>query len=243
MRDLHHIYTDKLVPPPQLKCYSIDEILAEKTRALVERNGRARDVYDVVNISRNFRPEIDVGRAVELVKAKFEFKKLEEPSVEYIIKSIDFEILKANWDNQLAHQITDLPPVDSYIDDLENSIAWWLEPALADRQLSSMPQATGKLVERKMFPDIIPGVAPSALDNIRRAARNRFLVFVSYKGSERLVEPYSLRYPATGNEILHVWEVKKNGMISNQHKSFVTNRLTYLSTSDQTFTPKWEVEL
>ena len=30
LRDLHHVYADKVVPPPQLKCYSINEILAEK---------------------------------------------------------------------------------------------------------------------------------------------------------------------------------------------------------------------
>ncbi len=243
LRDLHHVYTDKVVPPPQLKCYSINEILAEKTRALVERNGRARDVYDVVNISRNFRSEINADKAKELANTKFEFKKLEIPSVEYVMESIDLDILKANWDNQLAHQITDLPPVESYTNDLKNAIAWWLEPALADQQLSSMPQASGLLAERKMFPDISTGIAPSTIDHIRKAARNRFLVLVSYKGSERLVEPYSLRYPATGNGILHVWEVNKNGMVSNQHKNFVTNRLTYLSTLHQTYIPKWEVEL
>lgn len=38
-------------------------------------------------------------------------------------------------------------------------------------------------------------------------------------------------------------EVNKNGMKSNLHKSFITNRLTYLSISGQTFIPKWEVEL
>jgi len=106
-----------------------------------------------------------------------------------------------------------------------------------------MPGASGRSVKRQMFPDISSEVAPSTLDYIRRAARNRFLVLVKYNGAERLVEPYSLRYPATGNEIIHVWEVKKNGLISNQHKRFITNQLIYLSTSNQVFVPKWEVEL
>ena len=245
MRNLHHVYTDKLEPPPKLRCYSINEILAEKTRALVERNGRARDVYDVVNISRNFRSEINSTRTLELANAKFEFKDLELPSVEYVMKSIDVDIIKANWDNQLAHQITDLPPFDSYINDLKDAIAWWLQPEFALHKIRPYrgEKVKGRVVERKMFPDISPGVAPSTMDYIRKAARNRFLVLVGYNGSQRLVEPYSLRYPATGNEILHVWEVNKNGMRSNQHKIFITNRLTYLSTSDQTYIPKWLVEL
>ncbi|HED08518.1 MAG TPA: nucleotidyl transferase AbiEii/AbiGii toxin family protein [Ignavibacteria bacterium] len=243
MCDLHHAYTDKLEPAPQIRCYSINEILAEKTRALVERNGRARDVYDIVNISRNFRPKINITLTIELTKSKFEFKELEIPSVDYIMKSIDTEVLKANWNNQLAHQINDLPPVESYLSDLKNAIAWWLEPAIAKPQLITMPWVSGIPVEHQMFPDIEPGTAPAALDYIRRAARNRFLVLVMYNGSERLVEPYALRYPATGNKTLHVWEVKKDGLPSNQHKSFITNRLIYLSTSNKTFVPKWEVEL
>jgi len=113
MLDLHHAYTDKLEPAPQLRSYSINEILAEKARALVERNGRARDVYDVVNISRNFRPKINAKLIAEVAKAKFEFKELEIPSIDYIMKSIDTDVLKANWNNQLAHQINNLPPVDS----------------------------------------------------------------------------------------------------------------------------------
>lgn len=243
MRDLHHAYTDKLEPTPQLRCYSINEILAEKTRALVERNGRARDVYDIVNISRNFRLKINAKLTAELANAKFKFKELEMPSIDYIMKSIDTDVLKANWNNQLAHQINNLPPVDSYLTDLKDAIAWWLEPLIAKPQLITMPGIHGRAVERQMFPDILSEVAPSTLDHIRRAARNRFLVLVKYNGAERLVEPYSLRYPTTGNEVLHVWEIKKNGFLSNQHKSFITNRLIYLSTSNQIFVPKWEVEL
>ena len=106
-----------------------------------------------------------------------------------------------------------------------------------------MPYASGSIKERQLFPDIALGQASSSLDQIRRAARNRFLVLVEYKGSSRLVEPYSLRYPTTGNEILHVWEVEKNGNTSNQHKSFVTEKLRYIETTDKIFTPKWEVEL
>lgn len=243
LRDLHHIYSDKAIPPPKVLCYSIDEILSEKTRALVERNGRARDVYDVVNISRNFRSEINRENTVELANRKFEYKGLKAPSVEYVLGAIDIDQLKANWDNQLAHQINDLPSVESYVADLNDAVAWWLEPALEEVKLSPMPGATGSSAERPHFPIVAPGQPLSSLDQIRRAARNRFLTTVEYSGSIRLVEPYSLRYPSTGNEILHVWEVEKNGRPSNQPKSFITSKLQYLETSKRNFTPRWVVEL
>lgn len=197
----------------------------------------------MVNISRNFRSKIDPKQIVELANDKFGFKELEAPSIDYVMDAIDLELLKANWDNQLAHQINDLPSVDSYTLDLKNAITWWLEPTLEENRLSSMPYALGPKVERQLFPDIAPGQSLSTLDRIRRAARTRFLVLVEYKGSQRLVEPYSLRYPTTGKEILHVWEITKDGIISEAHKSFVTDRLKFIDVSNQTFTPKWEIEL
>ena len=101
LRNLYHDYTDASNPAPQVLCYSINEVLAEKTRALVQRNGRARDVFDVVNISRNFRGEIDPQRTKDIANKKFHFKGLKTPSVEYIMDSIDNNVLKANWEHSL----------------------------------------------------------------------------------------------------------------------------------------------
>jgi len=243
LRNLHHDYTDASTPAPQILCYSINEILAEKTRALFERHGRARDVYDVVKISRNFREEIDPQQTKDIANKKFQFKDLEMPTVEYIMNSVDIGVLRANWKNQLSHQINELPDVDIYFDDLSDAIAWWLEPEIATPRLKPMPQATGELVQRQLYPKINLQTGPTAMNLISRAARNNRCALISYHGSNRLVEPYSLRYPSTGNEILHVWEIEKNGMSSNSHKSFKTYEIDSASISDQSFIPKWEVEL
>lgn len=55
MREVFHLYSDAPSPSGKVRCYSVNEILAEKTRAISERQGRARDIYDIVNISRNFQ--------------------------------------------------------------------------------------------------------------------------------------------------------------------------------------------
>ena len=62
-RQIHHTYSDRSESPSLINCYSIDEILAEKTRAIFERKGRARDIYDVVNLGRNFKEEINAKKA------------------------------------------------------------------------------------------------------------------------------------------------------------------------------------
>ncbi len=241
-RTLHHGYTDAANPPPMVLCYTIDEILAEKTRALVQRKGRSRDVYDVVNISRNFRDSIIPDRAREIAVKKFQFRGLQSPTVNKIMEAIDEGVLKANWQQELAHQINVLAPVETFLADFRDSIAWWLQPETAKPRLQPMPQAKGRNVPRMLFPRTT-WAGQDAMDHIRYAAHNRLCAVVTYHNSTRLVEPYSLRYPSTGNENLHVWEVEKEGMPSNQHKVFKTREIGSASVSTRTFIPKWEVEL
>lgn len=243
IREVHHGYDDAADPPARVRCYSINEILAEKTRALVERYGRARDVYDVVNISRNFRDEIDAETARQVAEKKFAFKGLANPTVDDVVEAIDEDLLKANWDHQLAHQLPILAPVETFTADLRDAIAWWLEPAVAKPALPSMPQATGSRPSRPLFPTYSWRSAPSNLEQIRYAARNRLCALVTYNGVQRLVEPYSIRHPATGNQLLHVHEVQKNGRPSNKHKAFVTSKITSASVSNIPFSPRWFVEL
>jgi len=243
LQEVHHVFSDQFDPIPKVLCYSIEEILAEKTRALFERQGRARDVYDVVNISRNFRKRIDAKQVEKVAKEKFEFKKLAKPSVDTIISAIDAEVLKANWEHQLSHQLIVLPSVEFYLNDLRDAIAWWLEPVISSSELNSMPQAEGTLAPRAYYPSANWQYGPSSLDVIRQAAQNRLCAIVKYDDKTRLVEPYSLRYPSTGNEILHVWEIEKNGRRSDSHKSFKVHEIESASMSDQSFQPKWKVEL
>ncbi|OGY82964.1 MAG: hypothetical protein A3F54_04650 [Candidatus Kerfeldbacteria bacterium RIFCSPHIGHO2_12_FULL_48_17] len=243
-RDLQHNFSDAFKPIPQIRCYSINEILAEKSRALLERNGRARDIYDVVNISRNFREQIKPRRAKEITHAKFKFKKLPAPTVQQIMNAIDKGILKAHWENQLSHQISNLPPVETFLYDLEDAIAWWLEPETAKPNPKSMPGATGRIAPRQWFPTTgHRNQSLLAIELIRHAAHNRQCASISYDGSTRLIEPYSLRYPPAGNEILHAWEIEKNGVSTNGHRSFKTNKIDSASISNKTFIPKWKIEL
>lgn len=243
VRTVHHGYTDSANPPPAVLCYTINEILAEKTRALVQRNGRSRDVYDVVNISRNFRDSINPDRAREIAVQKFQFRNLPPPSVDRILEAIDEGVLRANWQQELGHQINALPPVEAFLLDLRDSLAWWLQPDIAKPRLPRMPNAQGRSVPRILFPSTTWQAGPAALDRIRYAAHNRLCAIVTYKNSVRIVEPYSLRYPSTGNENLHVWELEKDGIPVNDHKTYKTHEIESASVSNRPFVPRWEVEI
>jgi hypothetical protein len=62
----------------------------------------------------------------------------------------------------------------------------------------------------------------------------------------RLVEPYSLRYPSTGNELLYVREIEKDERPSikrNNPTAYKTHEIASASISSKTFIPKWAIEL
>jgi hypothetical protein len=256
LRELFHPYDDAPQPPARVRCYSVDEILAEKTRALFERNGRARDVYDIVHLSREFKDAIQIAKAAYIARRKFEFKELGPPTVERILGQVEKETLVAAWNQQLRHQLPHLPPVETFLDDLRGALAWWLEPALAPAEPPAIPTPPSEQpVRRERFPVMAtsgaPGRvgAPSAralgapLDRIRYAARSRLCARVCYHGAARTVEPYALRLARTGNLLLYVYELDCDGRTTGEAKPLEVAEIEVAAVLDRPFRPRFRVEL
>jgi predicted nucleotidyltransferase component of viral defense system len=256
LREVFHPYGDLPPPPPRVRCYSVNEILAEKTRALYERQGRARDVYDVVHINREFRDSITPAKAVDLLEGKFRFKKLPEPSVKDIMARIELDVVRRDWAQQLRHQLPVLPPVEGFLEELQDAIAWWLEPAQAARPLEAISISEGeRTAPRQRFPSLVPtgagfaearlapGLGSGAMERIRFAARNRLCVELRYHGVGRVVEPYSLRYPRTGSTLLYVFEVLRGGSPSGRVKALNVAEIERADVAERPFRPRFGVEL
>lgn len=107
-RPILHPYSDDC--SGSVLVYSIQEILAEKIRALFERT-RPRDVYDVWNISTQY----DLGQAIEIFRTKCEFKGV-EPIIGHIIERK--EDFASAWKNSLGHQLSDLPEFTPIFDEV-----------------------------------------------------------------------------------------------------------------------------
>jgi predicted nucleotidyltransferase component of viral defense system len=254
-RPIRHFYSDAPQPTVSILCYSVNEILAEKTRALCERRGRARDLYDVVNIIRNYGEQIELQKASETLRKKFAFKSLPAPSVEGILAAVDFDTLQANWGHQLRHQLLVLPPAESYFEELRSSALRWVEAAPTVERLPSIPLKSGETtIQRVSFPQLqqvelsrrAPGRLTSAfgkLDLIRYGARNRLYVEISYHGVVRLTEPYSLRLPKTGNPLLYVFELLKAGMPTQTTKAYKVDEIQEVTVTEEAFRPRYPVEL
>src|SRR5260370_1228251 len=123
-RTIFHPYSDDLPPDLTVQCYALEELLAEKTRALYERT-RPRDLYDVVYLLENCIDAINLTETNKVFAAKCEYKGLRVPSSQELVAIVrSNEELRAEWANMLAHQLPNLPAIDDMVTRFEALIGW-----------------------------------------------------------------------------------------------------------------------
>ncbi|MDP8207177.1 MAG: nucleotidyl transferase AbiEii/AbiGii toxin family protein [Candidatus Electryonea clarkiae] len=259
-RAINHPYSDAPAIQNNISCYSINEILAEKTRAMYERPSRARDLYDIIHISRNFQFMIHPQLARESLDKKYAYKGLPEPSVAMILATIDGDAVRSEWKNQLEHQLPVLPSADSFISELPDALIWWVDhmklatvkPQIAPQDkfpVVSKPafyhnvSRSGKSVGLGRKISGVPETASGYMNKISFAARNNLLAKITYREKQRIVEPYSLRRPSTGNLLLYVHELSRDSKRTNHIKAFKVNEIQNASVMKQSFTPRFAIEL
>ncbi len=112
-RKIIHQYSDDF--HARIRAYSLEEIVAEKIRALFERT-RPRDLYDVWHLHN----EINNGKVLNILYKKCMVKdvKIDVQSLED--RRVDFADA---WTNSLRHQIKALPNFDDVFCEVEQRIA------------------------------------------------------------------------------------------------------------------------
>jgi predicted nucleotidyltransferase component of viral defense system len=232
-----HAYPDRIPDDCTIATYSLNELLAEKTRALYERT-RPRDLYDVVYLLDN-RPEaFDLPHVQGLFERKCAGKGFAMPALREFLEVVkDEEELESEWSNMLGSQLPVLPALVDLMGRLEDLLGWIDQPALAPAEatLGSAPITGGT---SPVAPEGIRYWDGAPLEAIRFAAGNRLLVEFMYDGKHRIVEPYSLRRASTGNLLLFAWE-QGAGKI----KAFNVAKIASVRSSGTSFTPRYRIEL
>jgi hypothetical protein len=158
-------------------------------------------------------------------------------------------MLRSGWDDQLRHQLQTLPPVESFISDLRDSLSWWIDADFKEIVLSRISESKNETdIEKRDFP--ISSIAKdkringieSVIEQIRYAARNRMCIKIEYEGVVRIVEPYSLRHPRTGNTLFYGYEIERNGIRTDHIKAYNISSITIVEITQDTFTPRYVVE-
>lgn len=232
-RVVAHAYEDELPAPSSVRCYAFAEVFAEKLRALAQR-ARPRDLYDVVNLYRRADLAGERELVLSILERKCEFKGIPVPTLETVTAPEKVADLRADWQAMLDHQLPELPPVNEFLDTLTTLFAWLggEEPVV----LESVPQA----IEPTWAPPPTitrwPGGAP--LEQIRFAGNNHLLVELQYRGSTRLIEPYSLCRSKAGNLLVYALKHETGDVRAYRVDSIQGVRIT-----DTPFRPSYAIEL
>jgi predicted nucleotidyltransferase component of viral defense system len=234
LRPVFHPYPDSLPDGTAVKAYSLEELFAEKTRALLERT-RPRDLYDVVFLLESCAGEIDFDGAREFFRRKCDEKGLEPPSLDQFLTVVRSAAeLRSEWVNMLSHQLPHLPPFEGHLVLLETSLHW-IEIPVATRPILASIGATGEIVAPAGVTYWGLGIP---LETLRFAGTNRLLVEFTYRGTSRQAEPYSLRRTENGNLLLYAWETGSKSI-----EAFSVNEIVDLGVSSTSFVPRYRIEL
>jgi predicted nucleotidyltransferase component of viral defense system len=235
-REVGHPYTDRPEAGIFARCYSYEEVFAEKVRALAERT-RPRDLYDVINLFRNAEYRPAAKAVLVILRRKCEFKQIAIPT--FATLSNATQELVGDWEAMLRHQLPVLPPFESYWAVLPSFFAW-LESAMSPVALAAAPIGAEEQVFRPAFGALRrAGIRGSSfLEIIRFAAANHLCVDLRYQGSVRRIEPYSLRRSRAGDVLLYA--VKTD---TAESRSYRLDRIEGATATTQSFAPRYVVEL
>ncbi len=105
-RPVSHPYSDSLsLNQNTIPCYALEEVMAEKMRALIQRSYTApRDYYDIWYLYQNVS-DLNWPEIIEAFHKKMEFKGRTFNNIEQLINPENDKQLSAAWKNSLAHQI------------------------------------------------------------------------------------------------------------------------------------------
>ena len=116
-REIIHPYSDDF--HARIQAYSLEEIMAEKIRALFERT-RPRDLYDV----RRLHNEVDYVKVLNILYEKCRVKDVEIDVRFLEDRRDDFA---SAWTNSLQHQIKMLPDFDDVFHEVKRQITGYRE--------------------------------------------------------------------------------------------------------------------
>lgn len=233
-REVFHPYSDRPEGGIWANCYAYEEAFGEKLRSLGERT-RPRDLYDVVNLYRHADNRPSAAVLLDVVRQKCAYKAISVPTFQSLIPHR--EALEAMWSDMLSHQLPVLPPLNDFWDALPEIFSW-IGGAPAPQRTVIQYGADETAVQARVLPIGVPLRSRSTLEIIRFAAVNHLCVDLTYDGSVRRIEPYSLRQTAEGHFVLHAVRID-----SGEHRSYRVDRMQGATVTSQVFSPRYAVEL
>jgi predicted nucleotidyltransferase component of viral defense system len=238
-RRLIHAYSDAASCQADIRCVKLEELLASKLKALLQRQ-HSPDLYDFVHAV-FFQKSLAISRREVLTTFLKQTIYEPEPLIaRNLLLELPFQAIRGLWNEYLV-----CPKLSLFsFDDAET----WFRNVIAEIFAISEPQFAYAGI-----PGPSPGRAtlsyfPSgARADIMESARlHRLLRFV-YDGLERIVEPYALvfkrRRDGVGREYFYGWDRVGGRSREIGIKSYIADKVHSVTILEETFEPRYPIEL
>jgi hypothetical protein len=145
----------------ELTCYTLEEVVAEKLRALLQTRAhlaergwarpRSRDYYDLWQLLCAREDAVDIEEAALLLPAKCQVRDVGFAGVEDFFSETTLQHARADWSGSLGRMVAELPDFDVCVSDLQGPVGDLVEHAIEHslRKSGQARSATGSAgVER-----------------------------------------------------------------------------------------------
>lgn len=224
--NLIHPYSDTDKVSCQIRCMKLEEIIATKLKCLLQRQ-HAPDLYDYVYSIKLLGGELNKDEVVRTFVQKTIFSR--NPHVlKSILHQTPFDYFRATWEKSLIC-------AKKIIFDVEEAITLFL----GDLESLFGIYPNNGFAQFTYF-------GPELRVPIMRAGREQTLLKVVYNGSERLIEPYSLKYleKRSGQEREYFYVFNRSGGSNPPGiRSLLPEGFQSIENTDQKFNPQYPIEL
>lgn len=224
--ELIHPYSDAALAKCQIRCVKLEEIIATKLKCLTQRQ-HAPDLFDYAYSIRLMGGTLDRAEVTRTLIAKTIFGR--NPQIlKGILRATPFDFFRRHWVKGVICAKSALIGVEDavqlFLDDLESLFSLYPDNGVA--QFAYFPAEFR---------------AP-----ILRAGREQTLLSVRYNGSDRLVEPYSLKYQQKrdGDQKEYFYAFNLSGGSSPPGvRSFIPSGLQSVENTEEKFEPRYLIEM
>jgi hypothetical protein len=224
--NLIHPYSDAGDVMCVIRCMKLEEIIATKLKCLLQRQ-HAPDLFDYVYSIKLLGGSLNKEEVVRTFVQKTIFGR--NPHVlKNILRKTPFDYFREYWDKTIIC-------AKQFIFRIEEAIALFL----SDLDTLFKIYSDNGYVRFAYF-------GPELRVPIMKAGRTQTLLKIRYKGYDRIVEPYSLKYlqrkDGTEREYLYVYN-RIGGESPPGMRSFIAERIESIENTEEKYEPRYPIEL
>jgi len=234
-RRLIHSYSDALSCQGEIRCLKLEELLASKLKALLQRH-HSPDLYDFVHAV-FFQKALNISRREVLTTFLKQTIYEPEPMVaRNLLLELPFQAIRGFWNEYLVCpklSLFSFDDAEGWFKSVVSEIFDLVEPRFAYAGLGGRSALS-------YFPSDFRA-------EIMEAARLRRVLRFVYEGLERRVEPYSLAYKrrrdGVAREYFYAWDLMGGRSRQIGIKSYIAEKVRSVTITDETFEPRFPIEL